>query len=122
MPVANAAGWPCMEDLHKFCGPNAKPGPESGECMMKHHDELSAGCKAHMEEMKKEMDAKMAPCKADKEKLCSAAEQKEITYKCLQAHKDKVSPACKTAWEDLKKWRNQMAAHGKGGEQGAGGK
>ena len=42
----------CHEDFEKFCG-DVKPGKKRiMKCMKEHKEELSAGCKAEMEQMK----------------------------------------------------------------------
>lgn len=58
--TADAGRFACRGDFKKYCSA-VEPGTgEAIECMRKHFDELSDGCKEYIKEVKAEKDAKEA--------------------------------------------------------------
>ena len=66
-PAGEGLGKPCAEDVAKLC-PGVKPGGgRIAHCLQGKADQLSAACKARMEQAKEVHQA----CMADAEKFCS---------------------------------------------------
>jgi len=79
---------PCMDDIEKFCAGARRAGKE---CLQKHIDEISPGCKEILNAKKDGI----AACQGDREKHCSGLEGKELRG-CMKkmATDGKASSAC----------------------------
>ena len=127
---ATAQFGPCAEDLSKFCKDVPRGGGRMLECLTEHEANLSAACKAHVEQMKAEGRPKGAakgggngPCAEDMGKFCKDVQAGGGRgLKCLREHKAELSEACKAHLEKMKTQRRQKGAGQAPGKRRAAGK
>ena len=91
-PASEGLGKPCAEDVAKLC-PGVKPGGgRIARCLQGKADQISAACKARMEQAKEVHQA----CMADAEKFCSdippGAGRVAV---CVQQHEAELSQTCR---------------------------
>jgi len=88
----------CRADSQKFCK-DVKPGQgRIYQCLSANKASLTPECAAHVDEVQKNVKAKMANCQNDIAKFCSTVEPGEgRIYNCLKANEASLEPACKTA-------------------------
>lgn len=102
---------PCREDALKFCK-DVRPGDgRKAECLKAHEAELSAACKAELEQKRKERHKKN-PCLADREKLCAGKEGKERGA-CMREHEKELSEVCAAYRAGLKHAKKKGKGAGK---------
>lgn len=95
-------GGPCREDMKKLCA-GVEPGHGAiMKCMKEHEGQVSAACKAHMEEKKGELKEKFGAareaCKGDVEKFCKDMKPGGgAIINCLKSHEAELSESCKSA-------------------------
>ncbi len=96
-------GGPCATDVKKFCK-DVKPGEgRIMQCMQEHSNELSAECKADMNQKKEqhhgEAHQKQEACKGDVEKFCKDVQPGGgRIMQCLKQHSSELSPICKNTF------------------------
>jgi hypothetical protein len=100
-PVALAqapqeSGGPCRADVERLC-PGTQPGHGGAmRCLRGKEDQVSAECKAHIEEMLQKFHAGVEACKPDVEKFCQNVQPGGGRIRqCLQQHEAELSDACK---------------------------
>lgn len=95
---------PCREDAKKLCA-GVEPGDgRLVKCMKEHEAQVSAECKANLENKKGELREKFGTvidaCKADKEKFCKDVKPGGgAVVNCMKEHRAKLSEACKATLE-----------------------
>jgi hypothetical protein len=92
-------GKPCAEDIAKLC-PGVKPGGgRIAQCLQGKAEQVSAACKARIEQAKEVNQA----CLADAEKFCSdippGAGRIAV---CVQQHEAELSQACRAHLQQLR--------------------
>ena len=97
--ASEALGKPCAEDIAKLC-PGVKPGGgRIAQCLQGKADQVSAACKARIEQAKEVNQA----CFADAEKFCSdippGAGRVAV---CVQQHEAELSQACRAHLQQLR--------------------
>ena len=101
------AASPCQADVARLC-PNVQPGRGAiRACLQQNTDQLSAECKAHIDQAHQRFEAMRAACQPDVEKFCA-----DVTpgghriAACLRAHASELSQACQAqrsaAWNQKK--------------------
>jgi cysteine rich repeat protein len=98
-------GKPCADDVAKLC-PGVKPGGgRIVRCLQGKADQISAACKARMEQAKEVHQA----CMADAEKLCSnippGAGRVAV---CIQQHEAELSQTCRTHIQQVRTRFNEV--------------
>jgi Cysteine rich repeat len=100
-PVAFAqapqeSGGACKADVERLC-PGAQPGHgRVMRCLRDKEDQVSAECKAHIEEMRQRFQAAAEACKPDVEKFCQDVQPGGgRIIQCLRQHETELSDACK---------------------------
>ncbi|MBU2573668.1 MAG: cysteine rich repeat-containing protein [Elusimicrobia bacterium] len=93
--AAKAEENPCKADKEKFCK-DVQPGEgRIIKCLKEHEAELSAGCKAKGDELKKKADELKEACQADLDKFCKDIQPGEGRLaKCLKEHNAELSKTC----------------------------
>jgi hypothetical protein len=89
----------CRADIAALC-PNlpATRGDRHAiaQCLESQQDKLSAGCKAHLDEMKARAEAAKAACQPDVQKFCANVQEGDgRIMQCLHQHASELSDACK---------------------------
>ena len=98
-PANEGLGKPCAEDAAKLC-PGVKPGGgRIARCLQDKADQVSAPCKARMDQAKEVAQA----CLADAEKFCSdippGAGRVAI---CVQQHEAELSQPCRAHLQQVR--------------------
>jgi len=98
-PANEGLGKPCAEDAAKLC-PGVKPGGgRIARCLQDKADQVSAACKARMDQAKEVAQA----CLADAEKFCSdippGAGRVAI---CVQQHEAELSQPCRAHLQQVR--------------------
>ena len=89
------AARPCKADVARLC-PDAKGHAAIHACMQSKADQVSAECKAHIEEMHQKFQAAKAACQPDVQKFCQDVQPGGgRVMQCLRAHEAELSDACK---------------------------
>jgi hypothetical protein len=90
---------PCQADVARLC-PGAQPGHGAiGACLRQNADQLSAECKAHLDERRAHFRAAREACQADVAKLCADVKPGGGRIAaCLQQHSSEVSDSCRAQW------------------------
>jgi hypothetical protein len=95
--VAAAAGDPpCVAEVKKYCATEPAGVGAIQACLKKHEADLSATCRAKVDDLQKEIGAIAATCRFDIMRFCD-----DVTpgggrvATCLQNHRDDLSPECK---------------------------
>ena len=93
---AERMAGPCRQDVQKLC-PDIKPGGGAfRDCLKQHEAELSPACKAHVAQMKTQIEAWRQACQSDVQQFCaSIAPGGGNVVKCLHQHSDQLSQGCK---------------------------
>ena len=94
--AAFAADPPCVAEVKKYCASEPAGVGAIQACLKKHEADLSATCKAKVDDLQKEIGAIAATCRFDIMRFCD-----DVTpgggrvATCLQDHRDDLSPECK---------------------------
>jgi hypothetical protein len=90
------SGGVCKADVERLC-PDAQPGHgKVMRCLQGKEDQVSAECKAHLEEMHQKFQAAKEACKPDVQKFCQDVQPgRGKIFQCLQQHEAELSDACK---------------------------
>ena len=100
-------GKPCADDVAKLC-PGVKPGGgRIARCLQAKADQISAACKARMDQAKEVHQA----CMADAEKFCSDIPpgQGRVAV-CVQQHEAELSPTCRNNLQQARARFNEVKA------------
>ncbi|TGL63814.1 hypothetical protein EHQ64_04325 [Leptospira sarikeiensis] len=87
---------PCKSERQTYCK-DARPGPETHNCLKENLSKLSETCKTHINDMIVRMEKVKAACAEDEEKYCKNVEQGRGHMRCLKENENKISAACKAA-------------------------
>ena len=94
--TATAADPPCVAEVRKLCANVPAGGGRIQGCLKEHEAELSAPCRARVDDLKKEMGSMAATCHYDVMRLCDhVTPGAGRVVGCLEEHKDDLSPECK---------------------------
>ncbi|MBM4267615.1 MAG: hypothetical protein FJ144_13545 [Deltaproteobacteria bacterium] len=97
------ADVPCAADIAKLCKGVPPGGGRIQDCLKQHEAEVSAECKARVDELAKELQLAAAVCRWDIGRLCSGEHPGHGKLAaCLKSHENDLSPACKKQLESLK--------------------
>lgn len=98
-PPSEGLGRPCAEDIARLC-PGVKPGGgRIAQCLQGKADQVSAACKARVEQAKEVNQA----CLADAEKFCSDIPPGAgRVVVCVQQHEGELSQACRAHLQQLR--------------------
>ncbi len=108
-PQAFAEKGACADDVSKFCK-DVQPGQgQIIKCMKEHENELSAGCKAQLAEMREKRQEAREACGDDILRLCSnVAPEGGGIIRCLKEHENELSPQCKAKVQQRRQKRMQQ--------------
>jgi hypothetical protein len=89
---------PCAADVARLC-PQAQPGRAGMHaCLQRNADQLSAECKAHVDQAGKKFQAAREACQPDVARLCSDVKPGgRRVAACLREHASELSEACQSA-------------------------
>ena len=104
-PASEGLGKPCAEDVAKLC-PGVKPGGgRIAKCLQGQVDQISAACKARIEQAKEVHQA----CMADAKKFCSdippGAGRVAV---CVQQHEAELSQTCRAHLQQVRARFNEV--------------
>ena len=88
---------PCAADVARLC-PNAKGRADVHACLQQNADQVSAECKARIEQIQQKFQAAREACQPDVAKFC--ADVKPGGHRvsaCLREHASELSQACQAA-------------------------
>jgi hypothetical protein len=104
-PAGEGLGKPCAEDVAKLC-PGVKPGGgRIAQCLQGKAEQISAACKARIEQAKEVHEA----CMADAEKFCSDIPPGHGRVAvCVQQHEAELSPTCRTHLQKVRARFNEV--------------
>ena len=88
---------PCAADVARLC-PNAKGWADVHACLQQNADQVSAECKARIEQIQQKFQAAREACQPDVAKFC--ADVKPGGHRvaaCLREHASELSQACQAA-------------------------
>jgi hypothetical protein len=90
------SGGGCKADVERLC-PGTQPGHgHVMSCLRGKEDQVSAECKAHIEEMHQKFQAAKAACQPDVQQFCQDVQPGGgRVMQCLRAHEAELSDACK---------------------------
>jgi hypothetical protein len=108
-------GGPCRADVEKLCKGVEHGQGRIAECMKQHEAQVSGECKAHMQKMHADMEARMQAfseaCKADAQQHCKGVEPgKGRMVACLRKNEASLSPGCKEQMSKMDERRDQARA------------
>ena len=89
---------PCAADVARLC-PNAKGWADVHACLQQNADQVSAECKARIEQIQQKFQAAREACQPDVAKFCSDVQPggRRIVA-CLKQHAAELSDACRAQW------------------------
>jgi len=96
-PSTPAPQRPCAADVARLC-PNAQGRAELRACLQQNADQVSAECKARIDQAHQKFEAAREACQPDVAKLC--ADVKPGGHRvaaCLRDHASELSQACQAA-------------------------
>ena len=97
--VCAAVAWadpPCLGDIQKFCAQTPGTAGQIQACLKSHEADLSAGCKAHVDELRRTVADLAGSCVWDIEKFCGDVPTGGGRIaECLQQNRNDLSPVCK---------------------------
>ena len=88
---------PCAADVARLC-PNANGRADVHACLQQNADQVSAECKARIEQIQQKFQAAREACQPDVAKFC--ADVKPGGHRvsaCLREHASELSQACQAA-------------------------
>lgn len=108
VPQAFAQRGACAEDVAKFCK-DVQPGQgRILKCMKEHENELSAGCKEHVAQMKQHRQEFREACDDDIVRLCGNVKYGGgMMLKCLKQNENELTPQCKAKLQEMHQKRGQ---------------
>lgn len=88
---------PCAADVARLC-PNAKGRADVHACLQQNADQVSAECKARIEQIHQKFEAAREACQPDVAKFCADVKPggRRIAA-CLREHTSELSQACQAA-------------------------
>ena len=88
---------PCAADVARLC-PNAQGRADVHACLEQNADQVSAECKARIEQIQQRFQAAREACQPDVEKFCADVKPggRRIGA-CLREHASELSQACQAA-------------------------
>jgi len=94
---APAAQRPCAADVARLC-PNAQGRADVHACLKQNADQVSAECKARIEQIQQRFQAAREACEPDVAKFCADVKPggRRIGA-CLREHTSELSQACQAA-------------------------
>jgi hypothetical protein len=94
---APAAQRPCAADVARLC-PNAQGRKDVHACLKQNADQVSAECKARIEQIQQKFQAAKEACQSDVEKFCANVQPGgRRVGACLREHASELSQACQAA-------------------------
>jgi len=96
-PATAPQARPCQADIARLC-PNAHGRAEVHACLQQNADQVSAECKARIEQIQQKFQAAREACQPDVAKFC--ADVKPGGHRvaaCLREHASELSQACQAA-------------------------
>jgi len=88
----------CAEDLRRLCNDIRRGPGRVGRCLKRHQDELSAACRALLEDARAQIQARREACNEDTQRLCGGINvSARGAVRCLTSHAAELSPACRAA-------------------------
>jgi len=95
-PATTPSTRPCAADVARLC-PGITPGHGSArQCLRQNADQLSAECKAHIEQAREHFQAAREACQADVSRFCADMKPGHgRIVACLSQHSAELSDACK---------------------------
>jgi Skp family chaperone for outer membrane proteins len=94
---AAPAKGPCAADVARLC-PNAQGRADVHACLKQNADQVSAECKARIEQIQQKFEAAREACQPDVAKFCADVKPggRRIAA-CLREHSSELSQACQAA-------------------------
>jgi hypothetical protein len=93
---AAAADSLCVAEMKKYCANEPAGVGLIQACLKKHEADLSAPCKANVDNLQKEIGAIAATCRYDIMRFCDTVTPGGgRVASCLQDNRDELSPECK---------------------------
>ena len=96
----------CREDVKKHCSGVEKGKGRIRKCLKENEGQLSAGCKARMEQGMAMRKKVREACKEDHKKLCKGKRGKQ-GRQCMKENKDQFSASCRSAFEEAEAMRGK---------------
>ena len=94
-PAATPPARPCQADVARLC-PNAHGRGELHACLQQNGDQLSAECKAHIDQVHQRVEAAREACQPDVAKFCADVKPGGgRIMACLKEHASELSDACR---------------------------
>lgn len=102
---------PCLEDFNKFCADVERGGGRLGmQCLKQHGNELSQGCKDHLQAARVQVVEVRNACQADMEQFCPGIEPGQgLLRQCIRKHWSEMSPGCQAELSKLREMRRNLA-------------
>jgi hypothetical protein len=96
-PSSSPPARPCAADVAKLC-PNAQGRQDVRACLKQNADQVSAECKARIDQVKQKFEAAKEACKDDVATYCADVQPGGHRIgACLRQHASALSPACTAA-------------------------
>ncbi len=98
-PSTGLPAHPCDADVTRLC-PGVQPG-QGGirQCLKQNADQLSAECKAHIDQGRQHFHAAREACQGDVAAFCANVKPGGGRIAaCLKEHASELSDACKAQW------------------------
>ena len=103
---AQAAPFPCHDDIKTFCADVKPGGGRILACMYSHHDKLSQDCKDAAKARRDRFEEAKRACEGDVQSFCGDVRPGGGRVAlCLFAHRKKLSASCKKASKERQKRR-----------------
>ena len=100
-------GRVCKADVERLCGSIEKGEGRIRKCMKEKKDQLSAECRAKIEERMAFRQKMRDACKEDKKKFCKGKKRKEARQ-CMIENKAQLSANCQAVMSEAQaKWEKR---------------
>ena len=94
--AADSSGFPCMEEIEKYCKDVQPGGGRILECLSGHDRDLTPVCRGKVDEHRRKMEEAKKICEADIRKFCTDVKPGQgRLLKCLQREKGSLTPECR---------------------------
>ena len=94
---ASSSSRPCQADVARLC-PDAHGRAEVRACMKQNADQVSAECKAHVDQSRQKFQAAREACQPDVAQFCADVQPGgHRVAACLRQHASELSQACQAA-------------------------